>query len=131
MRRSNSDLDRLREGRSELENHYIDELVAGNVSRRDFLRRGSTIGMSLPLLGAILAACGSSSSKSAAGGSSNPSGGTPTKGGTLRVAGVTPAAAVNPLTVADAGGLLMLNQTGEFLIFDSNLKLALQPMLAL
>ena len=25
----------------------------------------------------------------------------------------------------------MLNQTGEFLIFDSNLKLALQPMLAL
>ena len=44
---------------------------------------------------------------------------------------MTPAAAVNPLTVADAGGLLMLNQTGEFLIFDSNLKLALQPMLAL
>ncbi|HSC04749.1 MAG TPA: ABC transporter substrate-binding protein [Solirubrobacteraceae bacterium] len=133
MRRSNSELDRLRQGRSELENHYIDELVAGNVSRRDFLRRGSTIGMSMPLLGAILAACGSgsSSSKSAAGGSSNSSGGTPTKGGTLRVAGVTPAAAVNPLTVADAGGLLMLNQTGEFLIFDSNLKLALQPMLAL
>ena len=25
----------------------------------------------------------------------------------------------------------MLNQTGEFLIFDSNLKLELQPMLAL
>ena len=24
----------------------------------------------------------------------------------------------------------MLNQTGEFLIFDSNLKLTLQPMLA-
>jgi peptide/nickel transport system substrate-binding protein len=131
MRRSNSELDQLRQGRSELENHYIDELVAGNVSRREFLRRGSTIGMSMPLLGAILAACGSSSSKSAAGSASNSSGGTPTKGGTLRVAGVTPAAAVNPLTVADAGGLLMLNQTGEFLIFDSNLKLALQPMLAL
>ena len=42
-----------------------------------------------------------------------------------------PAAAVNPLTISDAGGLLMLNQTGEFLIFDTNLKLALQPMLAL
>src|SRR5581483_2093523 len=132
MTRSNSELDRLREGRSELENHYIDELVAGNVSRREFLRRGSTIGMSVPLLGAILAACGSSSLKSASsGGSSNASGGTPTKGRTLRVASITPAAAVNPLTVADAGGLCMLNQTGEFLIFDSNLKLALQPMLAL
>ena len=44
---------------------------------------------------------------------------------------VTPSAAINPLTVADAGGLVMLNQTGEFLIFDSNLKLALEPMLAL
>ncbi len=137
MRGSNGDLDRLREGRSELENHYIDELVAGHVSLRDFLRRGSTIGMSVPLLGAILAACGSGSSGSSASSGSGSSstgasgGGTPTKGGTLRIASVTPAAAVNPLTVADAGGLCMLNQTGEFLIFDSNLKLALQPMLAL
>jgi peptide/nickel transport system substrate-binding protein len=137
MTRSNSELDRLRQGRSELENHYIDELVIGNVSRREFLRRGSMIGMSVPLLGAILSACGSGSSSSGTGtGSGSASGGatgggTPTKGGTLRVASVTPAAAVNPLTVADAGGLCMLNQTGEFLIFDSNLKLALQPMLAL
>ena len=44
---------------------------------------------------------------------------------------MTPAAAINPLTISDAGGLTMLNQTGEFLIFDSNLKLQLQPMLAL
>jgi peptide/nickel transport system substrate-binding protein len=122
-----TDLDRLREGRTELENHYIDEFVAGQVSRRDFLRRGSMIGMSAPLLGAILAACGSSSSSSSGSTSAAPA----TKGGTLRVASVLPAAAVNPLTVADAGGLTMLNQTGEFLIFDSNLKLALVPMLAL
>ena len=58
MTRSNSELDRLRSGRTELENHYIDELVGGNLSRREFLRKGSTIGMSVPLLGAILAACG-------------------------------------------------------------------------
>ena len=30
MTRSNSELDRLRSGRTELENHYIDELVSGN-----------------------------------------------------------------------------------------------------
>ena len=133
MSRGNNELDRLREGRTELENHYIDELVSGNLSRRDFLRRGSTIGMSIPLLGAILAACGggSSGSASTSGGSSSTSAAAPTKGGMLRVASVTPAAAVNPLTISDAGGLTMLNQTGEFLIFDSNLKLALQPMLAL
>jgi peptide/nickel transport system substrate-binding protein len=126
MTPSNADLDRLRTGRSEIENHYIDELAAGRLNRREFLRRGSAIGMSAPLLGAVLAACGSSSSPqttSAAG---------PVKhGGTLRVAISAPAAAVNPLTVADAGGLCMLNQTGEFLVFDNNLKLRLEPMLAL
>jgi len=130
MNRGSKDLDRLRGGRSELESHYIDELVSGRLSRRAFLRRGSAIGISGPLLAAILAACGSSSSTSTSTGSAS-SGGTPTKGGTLRVACTTPAAAVNPLTIADAGGLCMLNQTGEFLIFDSNLKLALEPMLAL
>jgi peptide/nickel transport system substrate-binding protein len=123
--RSTVDLDRLRNGRSEVENHYIDELAAGRLSRREFLRRGGAIGMSAPLLGAVLAACGSSSPTS-----SSPSG-PPKRGGTLRVAISTPAAAVNPLTVADAGGLCMLNQTGEFLVFDNNLELRLQPMLAL
>jgi peptide/nickel transport system substrate-binding protein len=132
MRGGNDELDRLRSERTELENHYIDELVSGHMDRRDFLRRGSMIGMSTGLLGAILAACGGSSSTTTATGSG--SGATPSsgkKGGTLRVAGVTPTGAVNPLTLFDAGGLLMLNQTGEFLIFDSTLKLALQPMLAL
>jgi peptide/nickel transport system substrate-binding protein len=131
MRGGNGELDRLRSERTELENHYIDELVSGRMDRRDFLRRGSMIGMSVPLLGAIVAACGGSSSSSSTSSGSGAAPSSGKKGGTLRVAGVTPAAAINPLTVADAGGLLMLNQTGEFLIFDSNLKLALQPMLAL
>ncbi|MGO9886281.1 MAG: ABC transporter substrate-binding protein [Solirubrobacteraceae bacterium] len=121
-------LDEIRVQRTELENHYIDELVAGRIDRRTFLRRGSTIGMSATLLGTILAACGSSSSSSSSAASSAAA--PPKTGGNLTVAGVTPAAAVNPLTVSDAGGLLMLNQTGEFLVFDSNLKLMLQPMLA-
>src|ERR1700745_1812562 len=122
MRGGNDELDRLRSERTELENHYIDELVSGRMDRRDFLRRGSMIGMSTGLLGAILAAGGSSSSPSPTGTTSGAAPSSGKKGGTLRVAGVTPAAAVNPLTVADAGGLLMLNQTGELLIFDSNLK---------
>ena len=129
MKRGNTELDRLRSARTELENHYIDELVSGRMSRRDFLRRGSTIGMSATLLTTVLAACGSSSSSSST--ASSASSGTPKAGGTLRVAISAPAAAVDPLTVSDAGGLCMLNQTGEFLVFDSNLKLALQPMLAL
>ena len=127
-------LDLIRTSNSELENHYIDELLAGRLDRRQFLRRGAVIGMSTTAMGAILAACGGANSSSSASSSSSgaaPAAGTPKKGGTLRVANTVPSAAVNPLTVSDAGGLAMLNQTGEFLAFDSNLKLMLEPMLAL
>ncbi|WP_189510868.1 hypothetical protein [Mesorhizobium sp. M1D.F.Ca.ET.043.01.1.1] len=34
-------------------NHLIDGLVDGGVSRRDFVRHGSLLGLSLPLLGRI------------------------------------------------------------------------------
>ena len=51
-------LDALRQGRSEHENHLIDGLVSGRVSRRDFLRFGSVLGLSLPYLGAVTGAVG-------------------------------------------------------------------------
>ena len=130
MSRDDRELDRLRSERTELENHYIDELINGNLSRRDFLRRGSVIGMSAPLLGAILSACGGANSTATSSSGTAPAAGTPKKGGTLKVATQVPSAAVNPLTVSDSGGLAMLNQTGEFLTFDNNLKLMLEPMLA-
>ena len=38
----------------------VDEFFAGRLSRREFLRKGSLVGLSMPLLGGILAACGSS-----------------------------------------------------------------------
>ena len=41
----------------------------------------------------------------------------------------TPAAAINPVTVADQGGLDMLGQTGEYLVL-SNQTLTLKPVLA-
>jgi peptide/nickel transport system substrate-binding protein len=126
MKPSHVELDRLRRERTELENHHIDELLAGRLSRREFIRRGSAIGISAPALGAILAACGGSTT-------SSPSSSKPpavTRGGTLRIAVPTPAGAINPLTVADAGGLCMLQQTGDFLVLDNNMKLMLQPMLA-
>jgi peptide/nickel transport system substrate-binding protein len=127
-------LDQIRAGQSELENHYVDELLAGRLDRRQFLRHGAVIGMSTTVMGTILAACGGANSSSSASSSSSgaaPATGTPKKGGTLKVATQAPSAAVNPLTVSDAGGLAMLNQTGEFLAFDSNLKQTLEPMLAL
>ncbi len=125
-------LDAIREGRSELENHYIDELVAGRLDRRQFLRRGAVLGMSATVMGAVLAACGNANKTGAAATSSTTSSSSAaaTKGGTLRLASQVPAAAINPLTISDSGGLCMIAQTGEFLTYDSNVSLKLEPMLA-
>src|ERR1700690_1137113 len=113
-------LDALRSERTELENHYIDELVAGRLDRRSFLRRGAVLGMSASVMGAVLAACGGANnsgggSATKASGASSTSSAPATKGGTLKLALQAPAAAINPLTIADAGGLCILAQTGEFL----------------
>jgi peptide/nickel transport system substrate-binding protein len=129
MARDSSRLDTIRADRSELENHYIDELVGGHISRRQFVRRGAVIGMSASALTAVLAACGGANNTSSTP-STSTAAGTPTKGGTLKLAIQTPAGAINPLTISDAGGLCMLAQTGEFLAFDNNVALQLQPMLA-
>jgi peptide/nickel transport system substrate-binding protein len=131
-------LDAIRNERSELENHYIDELVAGRLDRRAFLRRGAVIGMSTGVMGAVLAACGSANKTGAAASSTASSAGSSTtsaaapakKGGSMRLALQVPSGAINPLTVSDAGGLCMLAQTGEFLAFDNNQTLKLEPMLA-
>ncbi|MGH2872572.1 MAG: ABC transporter substrate-binding protein, partial [Solirubrobacteraceae bacterium] len=120
------------------ENHCIDELLAGRLDRREFLRRGATAGISASAMAAVLAACGganSSPSSSAASSASSGSSGAsstaaPVQGGTLNLALQTPATAINPLLVDDSGGLCMLAQTGEFLTFDDNLTLKLEPMLA-
>jgi peptide/nickel transport system substrate-binding protein len=125
-------LDELRAQRNAVENHYVDELLAGRLDRRDFLRRGATIGMSASVMGALLAACGNANSSggSSSSSSSGAAAGTPKKGGTLNVAIQTPATAINPLLVSDAGGLALLATTGEFLTFDNNIKSQLEPMLA-
>ncbi len=54
----------------------------------------------------------------------------PRLGVTIRVGATMPGGAIDPLTVSDSGGALMLSQTGEFLVFDAP-DLTLRPMLAL
>jgi peptide/nickel transport system substrate-binding protein len=110
-------LDDLRKGRGPIQEHVIDEFVAGRLSRRDFLRRGTAAGLSLPLLGAILAACGSSAAPTSTTKRTGKS------GSTITVGVVTPTAAINPITIADQGGIECLDQVGEFLVFtDHHLK---------
>src|ERR1700691_1284981 len=127
-----SRLGRLRRDQGEIANHIIDEFAAGRLSRRDFIRRATVGGISVPVLGSVLAACGSSasssgSSASAASSSSASAAGAP--GAVIRAGITTPTAAINPITVADQGGLDMLAQTGEYLTLSGQ-TLNLSPVLA-
>ena len=123
----NKRLGQLREGQGEIANHIIDEFAAGRLSRRDFVRRGTVVGISVPLLGSILAACGSSGSSSSPSGGSSSAAGQP--GAVIKAGIVTPTGAINPVTVADQGGLDMLGQTGEYLCLSTQ-TLTLKPVLA-
>ncbi|MEO8243651.1 MAG: ABC transporter substrate-binding protein [bacterium] len=114
-------LDILRRGRSPHENHLIDGLVRGAVSRREFLRYGSVLGLSAPVLGGVTSALGFGLMPGPA------RAGTP--GGTLRYGQIVPAAAINPVTIADGGGVTMLSQFGETLVLSAP-DLSAQPLLA-
>ena len=115
-------IDMIRRSRSGFENHLIDGFLDGRVSRREFIRHGSLLGLSLPLLGSIGAAAGFATMPTAARAQGQP-------GATIRVASIVPSATIDPVSVADAGGLLMLQQVGEFLCLDGP-DLVLRPMLA-
>src|SRR3954465_2816343 len=119
------------------ENHLIDEMAIGHLSRRDFIRRGSVIGMSIPLVSFLAAASGPGRKRrTGSGGGSGPGGQAGGKevavkpGGTLKL-GMSPGPTteIDPVLVADEGGLGVMSQTGEFLA-GSNSKLQLQPRLA-
>src|ERR1700691_5396204 len=118
-------LGKLRQGRGEIENHVIDEFAAGHISRREFIRRGTVIGMSIPLIGAIASACGSSTTSPP----TTATTGAGKAGATIKAGIVLPTGSINPVTVADQGGLDMLGQTGEYLCLSQQ-NLTLKPVLA-
>ena len=140
-------VDEVRKQRSELENHIVDEYRAGKISRREFVRRGTVVGMSIPLVSFLAAACGgedeaaappaepSEPAAPADTGATEPAAPPPATepaaqaGGTVRVALIQNTTEPNPLLVQDEGGAGLLGVTGEFLSFsDANLEL--QPRLA-
>jgi peptide/nickel transport system substrate-binding protein len=109
-------LDRIRKQASALENAAVDDLIAGRVGRRDFLRHAGVIGLSAPLLGVL-------------GFSARPARAATQRGGTIRIGMPMPAGAIDPLTCADTGSIALLSQAGEYLAV-SDPDLQLRPMLA-
>lgn len=135
-------IDAIRRTQGALGNHVIDEFVAGRLSRRAFIRRGTIVGLSIPAIGSLIAACGSDddgagASTTAAPGSTTAStapGSTadPVKGGVLKAAGGVPSSAsanLDPVAVNDGGGLTLLSQVGQYLTLSKS-DLTLAPALA-
>lgn len=82
----------------------IESYAQGKISRRDFLKRGSIIGLSLPFMGAVLAACGDG------GGSATTAEGAPAGTGSATTAG----GATGSTAAATAGGnLIVAVQQGD------------------
>jgi peptide/nickel transport system substrate-binding protein len=122
MKKRPTPIDTVRGGRSELENDLFDELLSGRIGRREFLRHGSVLGLSLPFLGGLASAVFGPLGvpKARAAGAA---------GATLRIGLNQPAGAIDPVTIADNAGLILLHQAGE-LLCRTGPDLVLQPILA-
>ena len=114
--------------RREYGEHLIEQVKSGKMTRRQLLVRASVFGFSATVAGQLLAACGSSSSSSSASPSATgmPA---PVKGGTLKVQIPPETAGIDPLTIYDQGGIVLVYQFLEYLITLDNTN-RLQPMLA-
>ena len=121
MKPSHALIELFRSTHGEVHNQLIDSLLAGRLNRREFMRHGSCLGLSLTTLGTIAGSVGL-----IAGPRSARAAGT---GGTIRVAQNAPASAIDPVKIADGPGLAILSYVGDFLCFDRN-DLTLEPMLA-
>jgi peptide/nickel transport system substrate-binding protein len=114
-------ISQIRRNLSEVENDLMDNALAGRIDRRGFLAHGTRLGLSLPLLGTLAGAMGM--------GGIRPARAANAPGGTLRVAMTMPAGAIDPVTIADDGGLMMAMQTAEYLCALSP-DFTLKPVLA-
>lgn len=108
-----------------LENNLIDELVGGEMDRTEFLRRGTMFGLSLGMMGGVLALAGEAGAAPAAATRV----GQVQKGGTLRAGITKPAGPIEPYLLNDGGALCFTGQAAEYLTF-TNPKGQVVPWLA-
>ena len=102
----------------ELENAVIDEFLAGRIDRRTFLRHAAVLGFVAPYL-----SCAPRRARAEQTASST------LTGGLITVGMPVPAGRIEPMTVADTGGICMLSQAGEYLAV-TDIHLNLRPVLA-
>ncbi len=110
--------------------HLVDEVLKGKMTRRQLIVRASVFGLSATVVGQLLAACGSSGGGTATTPSASASAPAVVTGGTLKAIIPPPLKALDPVTIYDQGGIVLVYQVAEYLIDLSNTN-ALVPKLAL
>ena len=120
-----SELDKVRRTTTPLQLDAVESFARGRLTRREFIKRGTIVGLSMASISAVIAACGgttTSPSASSAGGSAAPStggasaaAGSPTTGGTIRVACQRPAGPMDPVAMIDLANYGITAQSFEFL----------------
>jgi len=132
-----------REPKSPLELEIIDSYTKGGMTRREFVRRGTVVGLSLPLLSSIIAACGGDGdaatttegggpATTAAPGASTtapPAAGEIKQGGILRIAAQRPGSPLDPVAMDNIGSYTPIAASMEYLCGPGE-GYALAPMLA-
>ncbi len=108
----------------------VEQVRNGRMTRRQMLVRASVLGLSVTAVGSMLAACGGDDG---GGGAASPTasatGMEPVLGGTLRVQIPPSITEIDPVTIYDQGGIVLISQFCEYLI-DLDDKNGLVPKLA-
>ena len=104
----------------ELGQHLREEWLAGRMSRREFLRSATVLGLSAATIAGLVGGTGGERARAQA---------PAKKGGTIQVALVPPTAALDPVTMYDAGAIAVVQQVAEYLVWAEN-DLRLRPVLA-
>lgn len=106
-----------------IENNVIDELIAGDLDRQEFLRRATMFGIGAGTIGALLKYTGEA----------DVAYGAPAmavqRGGTIRIAATAVGSSFEPRLLREAGSLSAVAIPGEYLTF-SNQALQVRPWLA-
>ena len=119
-------LDAARSNANAIEVDLIEAYAQRRIGRRDFVKRGTIIGLSVPFMGAIIAACGGDDEEGSDGttgsGGTQPSGttggGSGAAGGSL-IVGIQQgdsSTGLDPVNMLDLGTYNVLSQSFEFLV---------------
>ena len=113
-----SRLDLVRRSATPIELDLVESFANGRITRRQFITRASVIGLSLPAVSAVIAACSAGTPSASAPASPGASASAPASagaaGGTIRCAIQRPVS-VDPVGMQDLGGYGIVAQSFEFL----------------